>query len=128
MTTRADHVSLPLEDTDIDQRPGSSDVSWAERAYKHEERQPASERRSRHRPSRRQLRVLLAALVLFVTVGLVVIMRYQGAAPAPIAHRPTPSQTVATPRPTITRSPFTLTQPIGSPFPSLSPTINVLKR
>jgi hypothetical protein len=128
MTITADHVSLPLEKTDVDQSPGWSDVSWAELAYEHEERQSASDRRSGHQTSRRPLRLLVAALVLFVTVGLVVIMRYQGAAPAPTAHRSTSSQTVTTPRVTILRSPFTLTQPMVSPFPSLSPAIKALKR
>jgi hypothetical protein len=128
MTITTDHVSLPVKRTDDDRRAGSSDVTWAERAYKHEQRQPANERRRGPRTSRRQLRMIVAALVVLVVVGLVVVMRSQGSAPAPVVHRPTSSQTVTAPRATIARSPFTLTPPMNSPFPSLSPTIQTPKR
>jgi hypothetical protein len=128
VTTTSDHVSLPIEKTDDDRRPGSSDITWAERAYRHEQKQPANVRRRGPWTSRRQLRLLVAALVVLVMVGFVVVMRYQGSAPAAVVHRPISSQTVTAPRATIARSPFTLTPPMDSPFPSLSPTIQTPKR
>jgi hypothetical protein len=124
MTITADQVSLPLNMPGIDKRPGSSDVAWAERAYHHEPREGSNERRSVPRAGRRRLRTLVVALaVLFLTAGLVVVMRYQGSAPAPVSHRPASSQTVTAPR-----SPFTLTPTFLNPFPSPYPTINTLKR
>jgi hypothetical protein len=128
MTITADHVSVPIKKTDDDRGPGSSDVAWAERAYKHEQRQPANERRRGPRTSRRQLRMLVAALVVLLMVGLIVVMRFLGSAATTVVHRPISSQTVTAPRATIAPSPFTLTPPMDNPFPSLSPMVQTPKR
>jgi hypothetical protein len=129
MTITADQVFLPVEKHDVDHRPGSDDVTWAERAYRHDRSQPSKERRKRGRSGRRRLRTLAAALLVVVLmVGLVVLMRSQRSAPAPVAHQPASSQTVTAPRTTIAPSPYTLTPPKISPFLSLNPTINTPKR
>ena len=62
MTITADQVSLPIDKPDVDQRPGSSDVAWAERAYHHEQREATNERRRAPRVGRRRSRTLLIAL------------------------------------------------------------------
>ena len=129
MTITADQVFLPLDNPDVDQRPGSSDVAWAERAYHHEQREATNERRRASRAGRRRSRTLLMALAaLFLTTGLVFVMRYQGSAPASVTHPATSSQTVIAPPTTIARSPFTLTPPMISPFLPLSSTINAPMR
>jgi hypothetical protein len=129
MTIATDQVSLPLDKPDVDNRPGSSDVTWAERAYYHDQPKPASERRRGHYADRHRLRMLVAALVvLFLMAGLIVVLRYQGSAPAPVTRPPTSSQTVTAPRTAIARSPFTLTPPMGTAFRSLFPTINLPER
>ena len=129
MTITADQVSLPLDKPDVDQRPGSSDVAWAERAYHHEHREATNERRRASRAGRRRWRTPRIALaVLFLTTGLVLVMRYQGSAPASVTHPATSSQTVIDPPTTIARSPFTLTAPMISPLLPLSSTINAPRR
>ncbi len=53
MTVTADHVSPPLGNSKVDQRPGSTDVTWAERAYHNEPRKSAAanERRQYTKPT-----------------------------------------------------------------------------
>jgi hypothetical protein len=130
MTITADQVFLPVEKHDVDHRPGSDDVTWAERAYHHDLSEPSKARRKSVGGGRRRLRTLAAALLFVVVmVGLVVLMRSQGSAPAQVAHQPASSQTVTAPRTTIAPSPFTLTTPpMISPLPSLTPTIDTPKR
>jgi len=129
MTITADQVFLPVEKHDVDHRPGSDDVTWAERAYHPDPSEPSKGRRKSGRAGWRRLRTRAAAiLVVVLIVGLVVLMRSQGSAPAPVAHQPASQQTVTAPRTTIAPSPFTLTPPMISPFPSLTPTVNTPKR
>ena len=130
MTITADQVFLPVEKHDVDHRPGSDDVTWAEGAYHLDMSEPSIGRRKSGRAGRRRRRTLVAALLVVVLmVGLVVLMRSQGSAPAPVTHQPASTQTVTAPRTTIAPSPFTLTpSPMISPFPSLTPTTNTPKR
>jgi hypothetical protein len=129
MTITSDHVVI--ESTDVDTRPGSSDVTWAERAYHHEVRETENtasrKRRGLPRPLQRHLsRRLLATLtVVLVVIGLVVAMRLSGSSPSPVAHKPTTSQ-IATVRSEATAwSPFALTpRPELGPLPSLVPVVD----
>jgi hypothetical protein len=45
MTLTSNQVSPIVDKPDIDQRPGTSDIAWAERAYHHQRREPANELR-----------------------------------------------------------------------------------
>jgi hypothetical protein len=128
VTITSFHVSPSVEETDVDQRPGSSDITWAERAYHHQRREPANERRRVPRSGRRrwQIRVALLAVV-FLMAGLVVAMRYEGSSPSSAVHRPTSSQTTRARQPVAGPLHFTLT-PLLRPFPSLLPPIDTPKR
>jgi hypothetical protein len=124
MTVTSDQMTAPALDK-TDQRPGSSDVAWAERAYHHQQREPRHERRSTHR----RWRVLVATLaIVLLTAGLVVAMRIQGAAPSPVVHSPTSSQTTTAPGATTAGASFGQTPTLLRPFPSLFPTITTPKR
>jgi hypothetical protein len=126
MTITSNPASPLIEELDVDQRPGSSDVAWAERAYHHQRQEAPGERRRTGRVLRRRLRVVIATLALVILmIGLVVTMRYSGSSPSPVTHRSTSSQTVTAPRSTTAGSPFTLTTPLLRPFPSLPPTIDI---
>jgi hypothetical protein len=117
VTITSNQVSPPLDNPDADQRPGSSDIEWAERAYHHQEREPSKERR-RVRRSRRRLRNLIAALaIVFLTAGLVVVMRYEGSPPPVLS--PTSSHVATTPHASIAPSPLTLTPPLLGPLATL---------
>jgi hypothetical protein len=129
MTMTSNQASAPIDTPDLDQRPGSSDIAWAERAYLHQEREQASERRRVPRAPKRRLRMLVAALVIVVGMaGLVVAMRYVGSSPSPIVTQPTSSQTATAPQSTTALSPFTLTSPLRRPFPFLHSTIETQNR
>jgi hypothetical protein len=124
MTLTSNPVSPMLDKPDVDQRPGTSDIAWAEHAYQ-QRREPAHEHPKVPRVLRRRLRPLVAALTIVVLiVGLVVAVRYVGSSPAPVVHRPTSSNTGASPQSTFL-PPFTLTPPVLRPFPSLPPTIDM---
>jgi hypothetical protein len=124
MTVTADHVSLPLDTPDVDQRLGSTDVTWAERAYHNEARESANGRRQVPRSHRPGMRILAAVAIVCLMVALVLAMRLQVSSPSPVTHRPTSSQTVTAPRTTILGSPFTRTLPTISSFPSLFPVVD----
>jgi len=130
MTITVEQVFLPVEEHDVDHRPGSDDVTWAEHAYHHEPSERSKERHKSGRASRRPPRTLAAALLVVVLmVGLIVLMRSQGSAPAAVAHQPASLQTVTAPRTTIAPASFTLAPPpMISPFPSLTPNTNSPKR
>lgn len=118
MTITSNHESPLLEEPDVDQRPGSSGVTWAELAYNHQRRAPSNERPRVARGSRRRTRILVVALAIFLVIaGLVVAMRYEGSSPSPVVNRPPSSQTAN--HETTARLPFTLTPPLLRPFPSL---------
>jgi hypothetical protein len=128
VTMTSNQVSPAVDKPDVDQRPGSSDIAWAERAYHHQEREHAGGRRRVLRPSRRRSRLLTA---MFATVllmaGLVVAMRYVGSAPSPV-QRPTSSQAVHAASSATSPSPFTLVPSLERPFPPLPLTINTPAR
>jgi hypothetical protein len=52
VTITSTQVSPPLDRPEVDRRPGSSDLTWAERAYHHQRREPSNERRRVLRASR----------------------------------------------------------------------------
>ena len=129
VTITSNQVSPVVDKPDVEQRPGSSDIAWAERAYHHRRKEPANEHRraSRARPPR--LRIVVATLaVICLMAGLIVATRFVGSSPSPVVQRSTSSQTAAAPQSTTSRSSFTLTPPPLSPFPSLSPTIDTPTR
>ena len=129
MTLTSNQVSPIVDKPDIDQRPGTSDIAWAERAYHHQRREPANEHPKVPLALRRRLRRLVAAfIVVLLMVGLVVAMRSQGSSQSPVLHRPTSSQTAAAPQSRTALSPFTLTPPVLRLFPSLPPTIDTPRR
>ncbi len=129
MTITSNQVSPAIDKPDVDQRPGSSDISWAERAYHDRRREPANERRKVPCARRRRLRILVTALaIILVMAGLVVTMRYEGSSPLPVVDRPTSSQTATATQATTARSPFTLMPTLLRPFSSLPQTIDTPKR
>ena len=130
MTMTSSHESPAIDKPGVDQRPGSSDVAWAERAYHHHERELSDERRRVPGASRRRLRILIATLATVILMaGLVVAMRSQGASPSPVVTQPTSSQTATARQPTTVRSPFRLSPaPVISPFLSPAPMITTPKR
>lgn len=131
MTITGNHVSPAIEEPDLDHGPGSSDVTWAERAYHQQRREPGNERRTVPRARRRRLRLrtLVAVLaVVLLTAGLVVAMRYEGSSPSPVVHGPASSQTATAPQPVTGQLHFTLTPPLLHLSPSLSPAIDTTKR
>ncbi len=76
MTITSNQGTPSAEELDVDERQGSSDISWAERAYHHRRREPANERRQVPRARRRRSRIFLSALaIVFLMAGLVVAMR-----------------------------------------------------
>jgi hypothetical protein len=128
MTLTSNQVSPIVDKPGVDQRPGTSDIAWAERAYRHQRKEPANERPKVPRSRRRRLRILVATITIVVLmVGLVVAIRYAGSSPVPVTHQPTSSQTVTGPQPTTVTSPFTLTPPLVRPFPTLTPKIDTSK-
>jgi uncharacterized membrane protein YdfJ with MMPL/SSD domain len=129
MTITSNQISPQLDKPDADQRPGSSDITWAERAYLQQRRERANERRTVPRASRRRWRILVAALgIILVAAGLVVAMRYEGSSASSVVPRPTTSQTATATQPVTGQLPVTLTPPQLRPFPSLSPTIDAPNR
>jgi hypothetical protein len=121
VTITSNHVFPPLEKPDVDQRRGSSDIAWAERAYHHQPGELPDERRRVPATTRgRPLRILVTTLaIVAVIVGLVVAIRLVGSSPSPVAHRTLPG--TSAPAPTTDLSPFTLTPQLLRPFPSLTP-------
>jgi hypothetical protein len=129
MTLTTHRVSPIVDKPGVDQRPGTSDIAWAERAYHHQRKEPSNQRRKGPRSPRHRLRILAGTItIVALMVGLVVAMRYTGSSPAPVTHQPTSSQTVTGLQPTTVTSPFTLTPPLVRPFPTLTPTIDTSKR
>jgi hypothetical protein len=129
MTITSNPVAPRVDVYDNDQRPGSSDVAWAERAYRREEKRQANDRRTvLPRLSRRRLRVLLAIFVLVLAMtGLVLVMRYSGAASSPATTHPTSSLTVTVPQPTVGGRSLSPT-PFIRTVPSLPPTFIIPRR
>jgi len=129
VTITEHQVSPSVDEPDVDQRPGSSDITWADRAYQHQQKEPASDRRRMRRALRRRTRILGAtlAIVLLVT-GLVVAMRFEGSSAPLVVHRPTSSQTATATRPVTGQLHFSLAPTLLRPFPSLFPTIDTSKR
>ena len=129
MTITSNQTSPPLDKPDVDQRPGSSDITWAERAYHHQRRERTDERRKVPRSSMRVWRIPVVALgIILVIAGLVVAMRYEGSSASSVVQRPTASQTATATQPVTGQQPFTLTPPLLRSFPSLSPTIDAPNR
>jgi hypothetical protein len=114
---------------DVDQRPGSSDVTWAESAYDHQESERSDESHRLPRASRPRLRILIATLAIVILMaGLVVAMRSQSPSPSPVVTQPTSSQTAAAHQATAV-SPLRLSPaPVISPLLSPAPVINTPKR
>ena len=129
MTITEHQVFPSVDEPGIDQRPGSTDITWTDGAYHHQRRQPANERRRTRRALRRRTRILGAtlAIVLLVT-GLVVAMRFEGSSAPLVVHRPTSSQTATATRPVTGQLHFSLAPTLLRPFPSLFPTIDTSKR
>ena len=129
MTITSNQAAPSVEELDVDERPGSSDITWAERAYHHQRREQANERRQVPLARRRRWRIFLSALAIaFLLAGMVVAMRYEGSSPSPVVHQPTSSQTATTTQPVTGQQHFTLTPPLLPRFPSLLPTIDTPKR
>jgi hypothetical protein len=129
VTITSHQVSPSVDKPDVDRRAGSSDITWAERAYLHQRREPTGGRRRLPRTRRRRLRILVATLAIVILMGgLVVAMRYESSSPSPVVHRPTSAQTATAPQPVTGQLHITLTPSLLRPFPSLSPTIDTPKR
>ena len=129
MTITSNQVSPSVDQPDVDRRPGSSDITWAEEAYHHQRREPANTRRGVPRVRQRRRRILVGALaIVFLMAGLVVAMRFEGSSPSPVVHRPTSSQTATAPSPVTGQLRFTQTPQFLRPFLSLPPTIDTPKR
>jgi hypothetical protein len=69
VTITSHQVSPSVDKPDVDQRPGSSDITWAERAYHHQRREPTNERRRVPRTRRRRLRILVATLAIVILMA-----------------------------------------------------------
>jgi hypothetical protein len=100
MTITSNQVRPTVNTSGHDQRPGSSDVAWAESAYHHERRVPVKNERRASRLVRRRLRILVTALAALAIAGVIVTMRYEGAASSPVVHPSSSSQTVTILQPT----------------------------
>jgi hypothetical protein len=94
MTITSNQVFPRLDISGDEQSPGSSDVAWAERAYRDERRADVKERRGMSRLLRRRLRILLTALAALAIAGVIITMRYEGSASLPVAHPSGSSQAV----------------------------------
>jgi hypothetical protein len=134
MTMTSDRTAPTLEPPDLapsvadqpddDRRPGSSDLGWAERAYRHERTGPATEPRRVRRARRLRPRTLVAALVVvLLTAGLALAMAYQGSSSPAVVHRPARSHTVTAPAAARGGSHLTLTPQLLRPFPTLFPAL-----
>lgn len=127
MTITSQQVSLTIDQPDVDQRPGSSDIAWAERAYHHHRIEPVNRRRRLPRAGRRRrMRLLVATLILLMS-GLIVTMRYEGSPAATVPELQTTWPAATAPQPTADSWAFTLSPPLLRPFPSLSPTVDIAK-
>jgi len=131
MTMMSDRTFSPIDRPDIDQRPGTSDIKWAERAYHYEPSAEAATHLSLRRVAGRvhnRLRALIVALVvvlLMVGLGLGIGL---GSSSAPTVRRPAPTQTVTAAKSPGTGLHMTLGSPLLRPFPSLLPTLVTPKR
>jgi len=131
MTMMSDRTFSPIDRPDIDQRSGTSDIEWAERAYHDEPSAEAATHLSLRRMAGRvhnRLRALIVALVvvlLMVGLGLGIGL---GSSSAPTVRRPVPTQTVTAAKSPSTGSHMTLKSPLVRPFPSLLPTLAMPKR
>ena len=117
-----------LVDPDSDLLPGSTDVEWAERAYRHHSRPVAAQPFTVRRLERRVMlpRRLLAAVlvVLFVVVGLVLLLTTQANAPTTTRPQMPPAPASVTKPSAVTPQasrPSTLVPPLlrpsSFPFP-----------
>jgi hypothetical protein len=122
MTITSNHVFSPTTTSTDEQRPGSSDVAWAERAYRHERRVPVKNRRRISRLLRRRLRILVTALAALAIAGVIITMRYEGAVPSPVVHPSSASQAVTILQPADGWSIFT-PSPLLRAWPTLPQTI-----
>ena len=109
MTITSDRLSPVIDGPDVDLLPGSADVEWAERAYRHRPAPPSAPPRSAIRSAsrrlRRHLRRIVAAFVLVAAmVAMVVVLTMQD------ASSPTSRPAVSTPTATV---PSTRTTPAG---------------
>lgn len=148
MTTVSDRKHRSIDEVDIDRRPGSTDVQWAERAYR--ENGPGEQRtlrrigpaNLRHRVGalvpilHHRVRALVIALVVaLVGIGVTLAMTYQGASPAGVVNRPTGVHSVIVPRspgaargnPKVTTK-ATLKPPLVRGIPGLFSTLSVPAR
>jgi len=125
MTITSNHVAAPVEESEVDRRPGSSDVEWAERAYHQRQREPVNQRRTWPRMRKHGLsRVIATFAVVLGLAGLVVAMRYEGSSSSPVVQQPAPSQPVTATPGASAPSPFTAKPPLLGPFSSLFPTLD----
>lgn len=119
MTITSDRTSPPITEPEYDRRPGSSDVEWAERAYRNQEIAAAERHRRVLGTGRRRLRIVVAALVgVLAMAGVAVAMTYQGSSPAAVVHRSAPAHTAAAPRSATAPSHVTPIPQLFRPFPT----------
>jgi hypothetical protein len=64
VTITSDQISPPIDKPDVDQRPGSSDVGWAERAFHREHKDSAKEPSRVPRARGGRLRILVTTLAI----------------------------------------------------------------
>lgn len=122
MAIMSDPVSPTTAQPDVDRRPGSSNVEWAERAYRlHQKARTMRQWRARAVQALHSLRLYLVALVVaLVAIGLAVGLTYQGSSPPAAAHPAASPHTVTPPPVATARPPLTL-PPGFRPFTSLFP-------
>lgn len=129
MTITSNQLSFATDTADVDRRPGSSDIAWAEHAYRSQRMEPSNERRRMPGARGRRLRILVVTLAgVLLMAGLVVAMRYEGSSPAFVVQRPTSTQVATAPQQSTARSFLPFTPPLLRPFPSLPPTFNTPNR
>lgn len=152
MAITSDRMFSHVDDLDIDRRPGSSDIEWAERAYRHQESatarpaklawlaklarltRPARPTRSAKRPltvrvprPQSRTRLLVVALVVVLAVfGLVLGMTFLGSSPAATVHGSNPPFTAITSKSPGGSQSVTLRAPLVRPFGSLFPNLGGL--
>jgi hypothetical protein len=122
MTITSNQVVPPIDITGGEQRPGLSDVAWAERAYHQDWSNPATEQREKSRRTPWRLGVLVTTLaVVLAMAGLVLTMRYEGSSSPTVVHPSHSSQTVTDPQPAA--GPSLFTPPLVGTLPTLPQTV-----
>ena len=112
MTITSDHLSSLVDEPGADLLPGSTDIEWAERAYRHQPNPgPRQGPRTAVRRARRRLRTFIGAVVLVLAMaGLVVLLTTQGGSPP--STRPSP---VTAPTAKVATGHVSLTPPLLRP-------------